>query len=137
LKEMLTYQLPFFAFLEGWRSAGPERARAAAGHFPRDSVFRLAAEFLLDPNAPVGVESFRAKLPRESSWWADWMVAELCMKNRDHPAARAAYQKCLAAISDPLEHMLRQYIEAALYRLTSDPQYSLPPRERQREKEKP
>jgi hypothetical protein len=138
--QLLIYQDPFFAFLEGWRSPKPEKAAAAASlrnRLPPRSLYRSAADFLLDPNAAGRIESFRAELPPQASWLADWMVAEVRRKCQDHPGAIAAYKKCHEAMSTAQGRPFQQYVEAALYRLMSDPGDSLSPRERPTGKEKP
>jgi len=106
-------------FLMEWHHPGENAAHRAAffsNFIPSGFLERQAADFLLDPNAPRHLEAFRASCTSDTTWLADLLEAEICLKTRDRTGAMTAYRKCYEAMPvTPRDAVLKEYVAARLY----------------------
>ena len=96
----LARNLTFLSFLEAWREGNiAGAAKAAQLIAENDSREKKGAIFLLQPAvARPGDEEFRRSLGGESRWFADFILAEKCMRDGSREQAQQLYKASCEAI---------------------------------------
>ncbi|MCU0916275.1 MAG: protein kinase [Planctomycetes bacterium] len=121
LQNTALHGVAFRNFLMAWHHPAENAASQAAffrNFIPSRFLERKAADFLLDPNAPLRLEEFRASHAAEAPWMADLLKAEICLKKQDFAGAQTAYQQSYQIMSATKhDSVLREYVAARLYEL--------------------
>lgn len=88
----ISRQLNFMTFLDVWNSGETRQAKGIADFIASGSKEKIGAMFLLDlrPTSEKEVE-FRKKLPKDSAWFADFIIGERYLKNGNQKKALEAY----------------------------------------------
>jgi len=96
----LDRRLTFLSFLEMWRQGNAAGAAKVAPLIAdSDSREKKGARFLLQPEgARPGDEEFRRSLGAESRWFADFILAEKCMRDGNREQARQLYKASCGAL---------------------------------------
>lgn len=110
----------------GWLSNGAE---IIASHLPAECKERKAAEFLLNPKPLAEKEAeFREQITDEYGWFADFIVAEHCLKDRDRQKALKVYRASYKAMRLPsqpnqvnFDRWVYSRVESRLYELGDRP----------------
>ena len=117
----LDRNLTFLSFLEAWRE-GNVTAAAKVAHLIADDSSRekKSARFLLQSaSTRPSDEEFRRSLGGESRWFADFILAEKCMRDGQREQARSLYGASYEAVrqrttrdADIFDKLLEGYIKA-------------------------
>ena len=97
LAQQLTPQKVFMMFLEAWHEDDEDMIlrRAGALNWFVGKKEERGVRFLLGRDGTAAaLASFRASLEPEDRWFADLVVAELFLKQREFVKASAAYERC-------------------------------------------
>jgi serine/threonine protein kinase len=121
----LSREIAFRRFLAIWNSEDPNRIAPAEGIarlLASGSLERQGADFLLGPSGSKDIEAFRDSLPQESRWFADLIVGEAYLRDKNRAQALDAYERGYRAAKARgrmsfAESTLREYLEARLYQL--------------------
>ncbi len=120
--------IAFTYFLQLWQEGRTGPATWAASHLPDNSKEKKAALFLLDPAPLTQKESgFRAALPEDAGWFAEFIVGEQHRADGNSQEAAQAYRRSYEILGrspspsmSKSDQWLARNVAANLYELTGD-----------------
>jgi hypothetical protein len=127
-REFSTKAVPlhFINILELLRQGQIGQANYMCGYFEDGSRELIAAVFLISPQPLKDKEvEFRRLLGEEQAWFADFIIGEHHLKDRNKEQAISVYRSSFQAIqkmranNQPVETWLVNIVEARLYELTT------------------
>jgi hypothetical protein len=111
----------FTSVLEMLRQGHIAQADKAGLYFDEDSKERIATEFLISPQPLKDKEAkFRRILGEKQAWFADFVVGEHYLKDKNYEQALNAYRSSFKTLQKdrPEEVWLIKLVEARIYELT-------------------
>ena len=91
---LMNRSLAFLACLEAWRQNDLQRASAVGLLIADDeSKEKRAVAFLARPSGPGDEDEFRRHVGNEWRWFADFVIAEKCMKDGQEEQAQKLYER--------------------------------------------